>query len=190
VLVFGLAAAIAILLLLQAAFRSWPTSGLAFVALPLALVGGVLAALIDGAELTLGAMIALLALFALATRHSVVLIRRFQDLEREGERFGPELVERGAQERLGPILTGTSATALAMLPFALAGAAPGLEIVHPMAIVVLGGLVTSTLLNLFLLPALYARFGRPLGPDLWPEDELLYRWAGIEPEAAEREPAV
>jgi Cu/Ag efflux pump CusA len=116
----------------------------------------------------------------------VILIRHFQDLEEEGEGFGSKLVERGALERLGPILTSATATALVMLPFVIAGAVPGLEIVHPMAVVVLGGLVTATLLSLFVLPALYLRFGGRAAK-LSPEEELMRRWAAPA-EAGEREP--
>jgi Cu/Ag efflux pump CusA len=83
-----------------------------------------------------------------------------QHLEQyEGETFGPELVLRGARERLAPILMTTFATGLALVPALLLGDIPGLEIVRPMAVVILGGLVTSTLLDLFILPALYLRFG-------------------------------
>ena len=184
---FAIAAAIAAFLLLQAAFRSWRLAVLAFLTLPVALVGGVLAALIDGAELSLGSLIGFLALFGLAARTGVILIRHFQDLEEEeGEGFGSKLVERGALERLGPILTSATATALVMLPFVIAGAVPGLEIVHPMAVVVLGGLVTATLLSLFVLPALYLRFGGRAAK-LSPEEELMRRWAAPA-EAGEREP--
>ena len=176
------AAAIAIFLLLQAAFRSWRLAVLAFLTLPVALVGGVLAALIDGAELSLGSMLAFLALFGLAARHSVVLVRHLQDLElQESEALRLPLVERGARERLGPVLTSVSATALVMLPFVIAGDIPGLEIVHPMAVVILGGLVSTTLLALFVLPTLYLRFGAGARPSVSPEEEIMHRLAGIEP---------
>ena len=182
ILAFAGAAAIAIFLLLQAAFRSWRLAVVAFVVLPVALVGGVLAALIDGAELSLGSMLAFLALFGLAARHSVVLVRHLQDLElQKGEALRLALVERGARERLGPVLTSIAATALVMLPFVIAGDIPGLEIVHPMAIVILGGLVTTTLLSLFVLPALYLRFGAGARPSVSPEEEIMHRLAGIEP---------
>ena len=187
---FAVAAAIAAFLLLQAAFGSWGLAALAFLTLPVALVGGVLAALIAGAELSLGSFIGFLAVFGLAARTGVLLIRRFQDLEREGESFGPELVEQGARERLTPILTSAVAIAVVMLPFVIAGSRPGLEVVHPMAVVILGGLVTSTLLALFVLPALYLRFGGRQ-PTVSPEEELMRRWVGAEPapaEAGEREP--
>jgi CzcA family heavy metal efflux pump len=187
---FAVAAAIAAFLLLQAAFGSWGLALLASLSLPVALVGGVLAALIAGAELSLGSFIGFLALFGLTARTGVALIRRFQDLEREGEGFGPELVERGARERLTPILTSAAGIAVVMLPFVIAGARPGLEVVHPMAVAILGGLVTSTLLVLFVLPALYLRFGGRQ-PTVSPEEELMQRWVGAEPaqaEANEREP--
>jgi CzcA family heavy metal efflux pump len=186
---FGVGAAIAAFLLLQAAFRSWRLAVLAFTTLPLTLVGGALAALIEGAELSLGSLIAFLALFGLAARTSVLLIRHFQDLVREGATFGREMVERGTCERLQPILTSASATAAVMLPFALAGAMPGLEVVHPMAVVILGGLVSSLLMSLFVLPALYLRFGGGIEEPIPAEDELLQRWVGVESESGELQPS-
>jgi CzcA family heavy metal efflux pump len=180
-LAFAIAAAIAAFLLFQTAFRSWRLAAAFFLTLPVALVGGVLAALVDSAELSLGSMIGFLALLGLAVRTGVVLIRYFQDLERdEGESFGSALVERGVRERLGPIVASTSGTALVVLPFVIAGAEPGLEIVNPMAIVILGGLVSSTLLSLLVLPTLYLRFGGSQ-PTLSPEEELMHRWARTGP---------
>jgi Cu/Ag efflux pump CusA len=181
---FGLAAAIAAFLLLQAAFRSWRLAALAFLTLPVALVGGAVGALIDGAELSLGALIGLLALFGIATRNGLVLIRHFQTLERrDGESFGPALVKRGAQERLTPVLTSAAAIGVVMLPLVFMGSSAGLEIVNPMAIVILCGLVSSTALSLFVLPALYLRYGSSEA-ELTPEDDLLHRWASAEPQAA------
>jgi Cu/Ag efflux pump CusA len=91
-----------------------------------------------------------------------MLISHYQHLEREeGMEFGPALVLRGAQERLSPILMTATVTGLALAPLVYSGTIPGHEIEHPMAVVILGGLVTSTLLNLFLVPSLYLRFGKP-----------------------------
>jgi Cu/Ag efflux pump CusA len=91
-----------------------------------------------------------------------MLISHFQHLENEeGQPFGPGLVVRGARERLAPILMTALATGVALLPLALAGHTPGHEIEQPMAIVILGGLVTSTLLNLLVIPTMYLRFARP-----------------------------
>jgi Cu/Ag efflux pump CusA len=89
------------------------------------------------------------------------MISHFQHLERyENETFGSALVLRGARERLAPIVMTASATGLALVPLVILGEIPGHEIEHPMAVVILGGLITSTLLNLFVVPSLYLRFGR------------------------------
>jgi Cu/Ag efflux pump CusA len=161
-LIYAIGAALAILLLLQAAFRSWRLAFLLFTTLPVALVGGLLAAFGGIGTISLGALIGFYTVLGIAARNGIMMITHFQHLERhEGERFGPELVLRGARERLAPILMTALATALALIPLAIAGDRPGEEIEHPMAIVILGGLVTSTLLNLFVVPALYLRFGRP-----------------------------
>jgi CzcA family heavy metal efflux pump len=159
----GIAVAIGILLLLQAVFGSWRLALLCIGMLPLALVGGLLAALADGGRLSFGSYIGLFAVFGIATRSAVLLIDRYRQLERrEGEAFGAQLVVRGALERSVPIVTTAVATALALLPLALRGPIAGLELVQPMAIVILGGLVTSTLLGLFVLPTLYFRLGPSL----------------------------
>ena len=176
---FGIVAAIGIFLLLQAAFRSWRLAGLAFVTLPIAVVGGLLASLIDGTTFSLGALAGLLAVFAIAARNVIALMNHYQRLEQhEGKSLGPELVIQGSGERLTPILTTAFATGLALLPFLFLGNRAGLEIVHPMAVVILGGLVTSTLLSLFVVPALYLSLGGGPRAAMTPEDELMHRWAG------------
>lgn len=160
-LLYGIAAAIAIFLLLQASFGSLRLATLLFITLPMALVGGVLAVWLGDGILSLGSLIGFLTVFGIAARNGILMISHFQHLEREeDEEFGPALVLRGAKERLAPILMTASATGLALVPLAIAGSIPGHEIEHPMAIVILGGLVTSTLLNLFILPSLYLRFGK------------------------------
>jgi CzcA family heavy metal efflux pump len=158
---FGIAAAIVIFLLLQAAFSSLRLAAMTFILLPMALVGGVLAVKLGDGILSLGSLIGFLTVFGIAARNGILMISHFQHLERhEGMAFGPELVMRGAKERLAPILMTACATGLALVPLAIAGSKPGHEIEHPMALVILGGLVTSTLINLFVLPALYLRFGK------------------------------
>jgi Cu/Ag efflux pump CusA len=182
---FGIVAAIGIFLLLQAVFGSWRLASLAFLTLPLALVGGEIAALIAGGTVSLGALAGFLAVFGVAARNGIVLISHYLHLQRDGgESFGPALITRGARERMLPVLTTASATALMVVPLVILGDRPGYEVVHPMAIVIVGGLVTSTLLTLFVLPVLYLRFGRGVQPGLAPEVELLHRWAGVEPVAA------
>lgn len=156
----AVAALIGIFLLMQASFASWRLALAAWVTLPMALAGGVLAALLGGGVLSLGSVFGFLTVLGIAVRNGMVLVDHFQQREqREGETFGPELVLRGARERLAPILMTVLATGAALLPLVIAGNVAGNEILHPMAVVILGGLVTSTLLNLFVVPALYLRFG-------------------------------
>ncbi len=160
-LLFGGAALLAVLLLLHAAFGGMRPALLAFLLLPTALVGGVLAVRLGDGVLSLGSLVGFLAVFGIAARNGILLISHFHRLEREESvPFGPDLVLRGSLERLAPILMTACATGLALVPLAVAGSVPGHEIEHPMAVVILGGLLTSTLLNLFVLPSLYLRFGR------------------------------
>jgi len=160
-LVAGIVAVFGIFLLLQASFRSWRLALVVIVTLPAALAGGVMADLLgNGGAISLGLLAGSLAVAGIALRNSVMLFSHFQNLEEnDGEEFGPELVMQGARERLAPILMTALATGLAFLPFVLFGNIPGHEIVRPMAIVIVGGLVTSTWLNLFAMPELYLRFG-------------------------------
>jgi len=162
--IFGIGAAIVIFALLQASFGSWRLATLSFLTLPIALVGGALAAFMFGRTLSLGSLVGFYTVFGIAARNGILMINHFQHLERhEGETFGPALVLRGALERLSPILMTSLATGLALIPLVVAGEIPGHEIEYPLAIVILGGLVTSTLLNLFVVPSLYLRFGRGRG---------------------------
>jgi Cu/Ag efflux pump CusA len=158
-LLFALAALIGVFLLLQTSFGSTRLAILSFLTLPSALVGGVLAAWLGSGVISLGSLVGFFTVFGIAARNGIMMINHFQHLEREeGEPFGRGLVIRGARERLSPILMTALATGLALVPLAIAGDLPGHEIEHPMAIVILGGLVTSTLLNLFVVPSLYLRF--------------------------------
>src|SRR5258705_10869148 len=156
----ALIAGLLILLLLQASFRNWRLAVLLFLTLPMALVGGVLAAWIAGGIISLGSLVGFFTVFGIAARNGILLINHCQHLEeQEGIAFGRELVLRGARERLAPILMTSLATGLALVPLVVLGTRPGHEIEHPLAVVILGGLFTSTLLSLFVLPSLYLRFG-------------------------------
>jgi CzcA family heavy metal efflux pump len=160
-LLFAGAAALGIFLLLQSSFGSWRLATLTFVTLPMALVGGLLAVFVGDGIISLGALVGFFTVFGIAARNGILMINHFQHLERvEGVAFGSELVLRGAMERLNPILMTSLATGLALVPLVVAGPIPGHEIEYPLAIVILGGLLTSTLLNLFVVPALYLRFGK------------------------------
>ncbi len=159
----ALAAMIGIFLLLQARFGSWRLAFIAFLALPASVVGGLLAASVSGAMISLGSIVGLLAVLGIASRHGLLLIDRYRRLEREqGVPFGPELVVRGARERLAPIAASSAAVLGALLPIMLFAQGPGLEILQPMAVVIVGGLVASALVTLFVMPALYLAVG-PVG---------------------------
>ena len=156
-------ALLGIFLLLFVDFGEVRPAVLVFVTLPFALVGGVLAALLSGGVLSLGSLVGFVSVLGIAARNGIMLISHYRHLEaQEGLPWGRELILRGAEERLAPILMTALVTALALLPVVINGSAAGHEIEHPMAVVILGGLATSTLLNLLLLPALYAKYGRPV----------------------------
>ena len=156
---WAIIALIGIFVLLYTSFKSARLALLAFLLLPSALVGGVLAAYFGSGIISLGSLVGFLTVLGIAARNGILMINHFQHLEKyEGEIFGVELVRRGAQERLAPILMTAITTGLALMPLVIAGNIPGHEIELPMAVVILGGLVTSTLLNLLIIPALYLRF--------------------------------
>ncbi len=156
----SLLSAALILLLLKVSLRSWTLAVLVYLSLPAALVGSVIAAYLGDGLLSLGALVGFLTVLGIAARNGILLIHHFRHLELvEAVPFGPDLVMRGARERLSPILMTTLATGLALVPLVVTGNIPGQEIEHPMAIVILGGLVTSTFLNLFVVPMLYLRYG-------------------------------
>ena len=162
------AALVVAFLLLQAAFASWRLAGVLFVALPAGLAGGALAAVLQDGGPARTTLFGLVAVLGIAARNGVVLLTRLEELPRDvGQRPAPELVHRAAQERLLPVLTTAVATAALLLPFLVLGNRPGFELVRPLALVVLGGLVTSTLVTLLVLPSLYLRTaprGEPLEP--------------------------
>ncbi len=152
---------VGILLILHADFGSVRLTALVALTLPFALIGGVIGAVLSGGVLSLGSLVGFVTVLGIAARNGIMLVSHYRHLElEEGEPFGVDLVLRGSEERLAPILMTALATGLALVPLVIEGNKPGQEIEHPLAVVILGGLVTSTLLNLFLLPALYAAFGK------------------------------
>ena len=149
---------IGILLLLQAALASWRLAVVVLLTLPLAGAGGVLAAFFVGGVMSVGALIGFLAVLAMSVRNTVVLVSCYQRLQSTGGfAADPDSVIATTRERAGPILLAAAATAAVFLPLVVIGPAPGTELLHPLAVVVLGGLVTSTLLTLLVVPALYLR---------------------------------
>ena len=161
ILVSSIIAGVAILLLLAMAFHNVRNLMLVLANLPFALAGGVLAIFFSGGWLTLGSLVGLVTLFGISTRNSIMMISHFEHLvTAEGESWGLETALRGAAERLLPVLMTALVAALGLLPIAIGSGDPGREIEGPMAIVILAGLVTSTALNLLVLPTLALRYGR------------------------------
>ncbi|MBV9495150.1 MAG: efflux RND transporter permease subunit, partial [Acidobacteria bacterium] len=158
-------AAVAIALLLWIVLGSGRNLGLVATNLPFALVGGVIALTLTGMPLSIGATVGFVTLFGITLRNAIMMLSHYEHLvTREGVQWNHETAVRGASERLVPILMTSIVTAFGLLPLALAADSPGREIEGPMAIVILGGLATSTLLNLVVLPMLalrYGRFGEP-----------------------------
>ncbi|HEU5432872.1 MAG TPA: efflux RND transporter permease subunit, partial [Thermomicrobiales bacterium] len=155
-LAMSIAALVGMFLLLQAAFNSWKLAGLAFLALPGAVAGGVVAIALGGGVLSLGALAGLLAIFAIAARDVVFQIRRLQcgDAER-GQTLDPVRALAAAADGLAPTLATALATGLALTPLALLGPVAGNELTRPLALAAFGGLVTATLVNLLVVPTLY-----------------------------------
>ena len=157
---YVLVAAIGIYLLLQAAFVSWRLATLSFLILPAALVGGIIAAVIDGGDVTIGSYAGFLALLGISVHNGLALYGRYLQIEREEDAESRStVVLRGAQDRLAPVLMTALAAALALLSPVIAGEIAGFEVIRPLAVVVMGGLVTSTLLSLFVMPLLYLQLG-------------------------------
>jgi len=156
--VAGLAVGVVLIafLLLQAALLSWRLAALVLLTLPLAAAGGVVAAAFAGGLLSIGALVGLFTVLGIAARSAVVLVgayRRLEDVTPD-----PEAILRVTRERAGPIVLTAVATAAVLLPPVLFGGVPGADVLHPLAAVVVGGLATTTLLTLCVLPALYLRF--------------------------------
>ncbi len=171
--IVALGVAIGIVFILQAAFGSWSLAFAVAVTLPLAVGGGVLAAAASGSGLSLPALGGLLTVLGIAVRQSVLLVSRYRSLRiGEGMSFGPELTRKGVREHAAPIVMTAIVTAGAVLPFAIFGARPGHELLGPLAVVILGGVVTATLYSLCVVPALYSRFGAGAMPDAADEEDL------------------
>jgi CzcA family heavy metal efflux pump len=161
-LLVGAAAMLGILLLLYADFRSLRLAALVLGNLPLALVGGMAAAFIFRITLSLGAVVGFVTLFGITARNAIMLVAHFRHLEEsEGMPFGPDLVVRGALDRVLPIVMTALVTGLALVPLIVGGSRAGQEIEHPMAVIIAGGLASSTALTLLLLPSFYLRWGKP-----------------------------
>jgi Cu/Ag efflux pump CusA len=160
-MVHSLIAGAGVIILLSVVFNNARNLLLVLVNVPFALVGGVFAAFLTGGNLSIGSMVGFVTLFGITMRNSIMIVSHFEHLvTKEGETWGLHAVLRGATERLTPVLMTAIVTALGLLPLALGSGKAGREIEGPMAIVILGGLITSTVLNLMVLPVLALRFAR------------------------------
>ena len=155
VLWLGSLSLLGILLLLYVDFQSLMLSLIVMLSVPLAAVGGIASVLLSGGDVSLGTMVGFVTVFGIAVRNGILLISNFQRLEAAGNAFTIDTIVAGSVERLAPILMTAGTTALAIVPLIVTGNLPGHEIEHPMAIVIVGGLASSTLLTLFVLPTIY-----------------------------------
>jgi Cu/Ag efflux pump CusA len=159
-LLFGTAAIVGIFLLLYADFHAVRAALLVLLTLPLAFIGAVWAIAFSGGSLSLGSLVGFLALLGITARNGIMLIAHYRRLHVDGMAWGRELIVQGSIDRLVPILMTALVAALGLLPLALGGEQAGQELEHPLAVVLLGGLFSSTVLNLGVVPALYLRWGR------------------------------
>jgi Cu/Ag efflux pump CusA len=174
-LIAAVIALVGIYLLLQASVRSWGMAFATLLVLLASLAGGVLVAFLINGTLSTASLFGLLAVLGIAARNAVALINHYQHLELEKSgAFGSELILRGSGEKVAATVMTTLTTALVLLPFLFLGNLAGFEVVRSMAIIIVGGLVISTLLNLFALPALYLRYGasREIDLELMPAADL------------------
>jgi Cu/Ag efflux pump CusA len=164
-LILGVGVIAGLFMILVLAFGRARDATLIMLNLPLALIGGVVGVYLSGGVLNVATMIGFITLFGIATRNGIMLVSHIQHLTQvEGVTDFREAVERGAHERLVPILMTAMAAGLALIPLALGGGKTGSEIQMPMAIVILCGLTTSTFLNMVVVPTLYLRYGRLARP--------------------------
>ncbi|WP_428305673.1 efflux RND transporter permease subunit [Lacipirellula sp.] len=166
-LLLGALAMVGIILILYVDFQSIRLTMLVCLTIPFALIGAVVAVWLEGGVLSLGSLVGFVTVLGIAARNGIMLVSHYRHLNAsEGVPFGMELVLRGAEERLSPIIMTVLTTSLALVPLIISGNKPGHEIEYPLAVVIVGGLFTSTILNLFLLPPLYFAWGGGESPSV------------------------
>ncbi|MEJ7625227.1 MAG: efflux RND transporter permease subunit [Ferruginibacter sp.] len=150
-----------IFLVLYSHFRSWQLALQIMLNIPLALVGSVIAVILTGGVFSIATLVGFITLTGIASRNGIMMISHYIHLvEKEGEQFSDEMIIRGSQERLVPVLMTALVAALALIPLTMDPTAPGKEILYPVATVILGGLISSTLLDIIVTPVVFKRFGR------------------------------
>jgi CzcA family heavy metal efflux pump len=152
---------VGIFLLLVVAFASVRNALLTLINLPLALIGGVVAVALTSGVVSVASLVGFITLFGIATRNGILMVSHFEHLMKEEGKSLPEAVVQGSMERLAPILMTALCAGLALVPLVLAGGEAGNEIQAPMGVVILGGLLSSTVLNMLVVPVLFRLFGRP-----------------------------
>jgi Cu/Ag efflux pump CusA len=171
-LLYTLGVVIAIFFILQACFGSWRLASLLFLLLPVALAGAAIVAVVLRESTSTVALLGILAVLAVIVRHAILQIRRYEELVQDAGRLDADLVVTGSRERFVPTLTTVLGAGVALAPLAFFGAVSGLESVQPLAAIILGGLVTTALVSLFLIPTLYLRFARKPAPAARPGPEV------------------
>jgi Cu/Ag efflux pump CusA len=152
---------VGIFLLLVVAFASVRNALLTLINLPLALIGGVIAVALNSGVVSVASLVGFITLFGIATRNGILMVSHFEHLMVEEGKSLPEAVVQGSLERLAPILMTALCAGLALVPLVIAGGEAGNEIQAPMGVVILGGLLSSTFLNMLVVPVLFRLFGRP-----------------------------
>ncbi len=149
-----------IILILYIEFRCFRDAFLVMVNLPLAFIGGIIAVYFTSRVISVASLVGFITLFGIATRNGILLISHYKHLMEQDGKTLQEAVLQGSMERLRPVIMTALAAGLALVPFAIAADKPGNEILSPLAIVILGGLLSSTVLNMVVLPSLYLKFGK------------------------------
>jgi Cu/Ag efflux pump CusA len=161
ILLFGLLSLLGIALVLYGHFRSAPIVAQVMATIPLAFVGGIALLFATDRTITVASLVGFITLCGVASRNSIMMISHYLHLVRfEGEAFSKDMIIRGSQERLVPVLLTALVASLALLPLVFSPGQPGSEVLHPVAVVIVGGLLSSTLLDIVVTPALFYRFGR------------------------------
>jgi Cu/Ag efflux pump CusA len=163
---------VAIFFLLIKALGDWRSALQVMINVPLALIGAVIALLISGGVFSIATLVGFISLVGITSRNGIMMISHYLHLMREeGEDFTEEMIIRGSLERLVPVIMTALTAGLSLIPFVLAADAPGKEILHPLAVVVLGGILTSTLLDQIVTPAVFYKFGKPAADKIIAERE-------------------